>query len=88
MPLFNWDPQPGESVLKSRFWIYCAFAVSITAALFLLYFIWQIVKRKRERKRERKRGKKRERERVENWRTEQGGMRDEERGDMHKIKQG
>jgi hypothetical protein len=70
MPLFNWNPQPGERVLNSRFWIYCAFAVSTTAVLFLLYFIWQIVKWKRENK--------------------PGGerMRDEERGDMHKIKQG
>jgi hypothetical protein len=80
MPLFNWNPQPGERVLNSRFWIYCAFAVSITAVLFLLYFIWQMVKGKKE--------KKREEERVENWETRQGRMRDEERGDMHKIKQG
>jgi hypothetical protein len=76
MPLFNWNPQPGERVLNSRFWIYCAFAVSITAALFLLYFIWQIVKRKREKKREGER------------KTKQGRMRDVERGDMHKVKQG
>jgi mRNA deadenylase 3'-5' endonuclease subunit Ccr4 len=76
MPLFNWNPQPGEHVLNSRFWIYCAFAVSITAVLFLLYFIWQIVKRKREKKREGER------------KTKQGRMRDVERGDMHKIKQG
>jgi hypothetical protein len=46
MPLFNWDPQPDESVLKSRFWIYCAFSVSITVGLFILYFIWGGVKNK------------------------------------------
>jgi hypothetical protein len=37
MPLFNWDPQPGEHVLNSRFWIYATFACSLTAGLFLLY---------------------------------------------------
>lgn len=81
MPLFNWNPQPGEHVLNYRFWIYGSLAGCLTAVLFLLYFMWPIlvIVDKEARK---KVGKI-----MQNWGNKRTRISDEESCDIHKDKQ-
>lgn len=47
MPLFNWDAETWNNVVKARFWIYWAVAIPLTIVTLAIWSFWQ---RRRDRK--------------------------------------
>jgi hypothetical protein len=49
MPLFNWDAPRGESVLKSRFWVFWAVTIPLTLAVIGVWWLWMLWRESRDR---------------------------------------
>jgi hypothetical protein len=42
MPLFEWNGDPGTSVLSDRFWVYWAVTLPLTAVILFIWLTWLV----------------------------------------------